>query len=237
MIGVRAKLRVGFCMSQRTVAHVCARSPIQSYKKSGSLIRADEKAAEFSSKNSEEMSFNSDGAKPESDQCGGNNRVMVVVDKSLEAKGALQWALSHTVQSQDTVILVHVTKPSKQGGSPSNELDQRRYELLSSMKNMCQTRRPGVQVEILVQEGKEKGPVIVEAAKQQKVSLLVLGQRKRSMMWRLHTMWSGKRVHPKVVNYCIQNANCMTIAVRRKSKKHGGYLITTKRHKDFWLLA
>ncbi|XP_019200026.1 PREDICTED: uncharacterized protein LOC109193600 isoform X2 [Ipomoea nil] len=234
MIGVRAKLRAGFCMSRRTVAHVCARSPIQPYKKSGSLIRADEKAApEFSSKNSEEMSFNSQGSKPESDQCGGgNNRVMVVVDKSLEAKAALQWALSHTVQSQDTVILVHVTKPSKQG-----ELDQRSYELLSSMKNMCQTRRPGVQVEIQLQEGKEKGPVIVEAAKQQKVSLLVLGQRKRSMMWRLHTMWSGKRARPKVVNYCIQNANCMTIAVRRKSRKHGGYLITTKRHKDFWLLA
>ncbi|XP_023526546.1 uncharacterized protein LOC111790014 [Cucurbita pepo subsp. pepo] len=39
------------------------------------------------------------------------------------------------------------------------------------------------------------------------------------------------------VEYCIQNASCMAIAVRRKSKKLGGYLITTKRQKDFWLLA
>lgn len=125
MIGVRAKLRAGFCMSRRTVAHVCARSPIQPYKKSGSLIQADEKT-EFSSKNSAEMSFNSGGSKPES-ECG-NNRVMVVVDQSLEAKGALQWALSHTVQSQDTVILLHVTKPSKQGSTSFSVLSDCEYK-------------------------------------------------------------------------------------------------------------
>lgn len=46
--------------------------------------------------------------------CG--NRVMVVVDSSIEAKAALHWALSHTIQSQDTVILLHVvTRPSVQG--------------------------------------------------------------------------------------------------------------------------
>ena len=42
-------------------------------------------------------------------------RIMIVVDSSVEAKGALQWALSHTVQSHDTLILLYVTKPSKQG--------------------------------------------------------------------------------------------------------------------------
>ncbi|CAN1313181.1 hypothetical protein LINPERPRIM_LOCUS28880 [Linum perenne] len=87
-------------------------------------------------------------------------------------------------------------------------------------------------------EGKEKGPAIVEEAKKQGVSLLVLGQRKRSSMtWRLIMMWANAAAGGGVVEYCIQNAECMAIAVRRKSKKHGGYLITTKRHKDFWLLA
>lgn len=43
-------------------------------------------------------------------------RIMIVVDSSVEAKGALQWALSpSTVQSHDTLILLYVTKPSKQG--------------------------------------------------------------------------------------------------------------------------
>lgn len=43
------------------------------------------------------------------------NKIMVVVDSSLEAKGALEWALSNTIQTQDTIILLHVAKPSRQG--------------------------------------------------------------------------------------------------------------------------
>ncbi|OIT21896.1 PREDICTED: uncharacterized protein LOC109218296 [Nicotiana attenuata] len=229
MMRVRVKLP-GFCMN-RTVVHVRPRgSPCQPYKKTLSLIKSDDNKSEFSSKNSIEMNYNSDESRPDSDT---SNRVMVVVDQSLEAKGALQWALTHTVQTQDTIILLYVTKPSQL----CENTNQRAYELVNSMKSMCQTKRPGVQVEIAVQEGKEKGHVIVEAAKQRKVSLLVLGQRKRSIMWHLRRIWSGKKSRGRVVEHCIQNAKCMTIAVRRKSRKYGGYLITTKRHKDFWLLA
>jgi nucleotide-binding universal stress UspA family protein len=94
-----------------------------------------------------------------------------------------------------------------------------------------------VQIEVAVVEGKEKGPTIVEEARRQGASMLVLGQKKRSTTWRLLMMWAGNRVTGGVVEYCIQNADCMAIAVRRKSKKLGGYLITTKRQKDFWLLA
>ena len=86
-------------------------------------------------------------------------------------------------------------------------------------------------------EGEEKGPAIVQEAKQQRVSLLVVGRRKGSFMWRLMKRWALKRTGSGVVEYCIQNSPCMTIAVRRKNKKLGGYLITTKRHKNFWLLA
>lgn len=43
------------------------------------------------------------------------NRIMVVVDSSFEGKGALEWALSHAVQNQDSIILLHVAKSSKQG--------------------------------------------------------------------------------------------------------------------------
>lgn len=87
-------------------------------------------------------------------------------------------------------------------------------------------------------EGKEKGPTVVEEAKREEVAMLVLGQKKRWVSWRLLMIWAGNnRVGEGVVEYCIQNASCMAIAVRRKSKKVGGYLITTKRHKDFWLLA
>ncbi|CAN4100364.1 unnamed protein product [Withania somnifera] len=187
------------------------------------------------------MSFNSVESRPDTDQNIGDNindnRVMVVVDPSLDANCALQWALSHTVQCQDTIILLYVNKISKEGEKANSETNQRAYELLCSMKNMCQTRKPGVKVEIVMQQGKEKGPVIVEKAKQNNASLLVLGQRKRSIMWRLIRICWRKKSRSRVVEYCIQKANCMTIAVRRKSSKYGGYLITTKRHKNFWLLA
>ena len=37
-------------------------------------------------------------------------KIMVVVDPSAEAKGALQWVLTHTVQSHDVIILLYVAK-------------------------------------------------------------------------------------------------------------------------------
>ncbi|OIT29612.1 PREDICTED: uncharacterized protein LOC109211131 [Nicotiana attenuata] len=226
MMRVRAKLP-GFCKS-KTVVRVGARSPSQPYKKNG-LIKFDA----TDNKNSTEMCFNNIDPRLDFESSGNNNRVMVVVDPSLDANCALQWALSHTVQSQDTIILLYVSKISNEGEKANSEFNQKAYELLCSMKNMCQTRKEGVQVEITMQEGKEKGAVIVEEAKQRKVSLLVLGQRKRSIVWRL----LRKKSRSRLVKYCIQKANCMTVAVRRKSSKSGGYLITTKRHKKFWLLA
>ncbi|KAI3463827.1 hypothetical protein Pfo_020490 [Paulownia fortunei] len=225
----------GLCMSHaatrirvRVNSRVRVRSPSQQYKKTASFIKAEEKS-ELSNKVDDEFSFNS--YLPES-ECG--NRVMVVVDSSPEAKGALEWALSHTVQSQDTIILLHV---AKQDGTTNGEIDQWAYDFLRSTKNMCQLKRPEVHVEMAVREGKEKGAIIVEAAKRLRVSLLVLGHRKQSFLRRLQMIWASKRIQSSVVDYCIQNANCMTIAVRRKNRKHGGYLITTKRHKNFWLLA
>ncbi|KAG6687122.1 hypothetical protein I3842_11G054500 [Carya illinoinensis] len=164
------------------------------------------------------------------------NKIMVVVDSSLEAQGALEWALSHTVQGHDGITLLHVSKLSKQGSKGKGSLMA--HELLYSMKNMCQMKRPGVQVEVTLLEGREKGPIIVEEARQQRVSLLVIGQGKQSsMLWSLMKRWAGNRNSGGVAEYCIQNASCMAIAVRRKSRKLGGYLITTKRHKNFWLLA
>lgn len=208
----------------------------QKHRRSYSSIQVDEQTlSEFSSKNSTEINQDSEAEQ----SCG--NRVMVVVDSSIEAKAALHWALSHTIQPQDTVILLHVlTRPSVQGGNTDHQVS-RAYKLLSSMKNLCQVHKPGVQVEILVKEGKEKGSTIVQEAKHEKVSLLVLGKRKRSIMWLVQNMWAGKRRRIRssssATDYCVQNAKCMTVGVRRKGRNHGGYLITTKRHKDFWLLA
>ncbi|KAE8686202.1 Endoplasmic reticulum-adenine nucleotide transporter 1 [Hibiscus syriacus] len=171
----------------RSVARVRVTSPSLKRKPASSCIRNDQEV-KFLGDKPEDTNFRINAAAAGAEYDGGN-KVMVVADSSMEAKGALDWALSHTIQPQDTIVLLHVGKPRKR----------------------------------------------VEGAKQLKVSLLVLGQRKKSIIWRLMRRLTAKR--GGVVDYCIQNASCMTIAVRRKSNQLGGYLITTKRHKKFWLLA
>lgn len=217
----------------RAAARVRVRSSPSQSKSSSASIKVDRRF-DFHGKCKEK--FGVDKATTETDSATGN-RIMVVADPSFEAKGALQWALSHTVQNDDTIILVHVTKPFIQGEGSNRVLNPKGYEFLDSMKSMCETKRPGARVEVLLLVGKQKGPIIVEEAGKQEASLLVLGQRKRSITWRLLMRWTRRRAHEGDVEYCIQNSKCMTIAVRRKSEKLGGYLITTKRHKDFWLLA
>ncbi|KAK4843392.1 hypothetical protein QYF36_007524 [Acer negundo] len=220
----------------KSVARVRVHSPTlqrQRRKASASSVETDQ-TIEFLC-NGEEIDYSDEKL-----EGGGGNKVMVAVDSSLDAKGALEWALTHTLQNQDTILLVSVANSSKLGKEYNMKLNLRSYEKLHSMKNICEMTRPGVQVELVMLEGKEKekGAMIVEEAKKQKVSLLVLGQKKKkSILWRFMKRWSSKTTAKCIVNHCIQNASCMTIAVRRKSTQLGGYLITTKRHKNFWLLA
>ncbi|KAM0907116.1 hypothetical protein ACQ4PT_016335 [Festuca glaucescens] len=117
--------------------------------------------------------------------------------------------------------------------------DLRGYQPLEAMRSICQAKRPEVRIELSLLEGKERGPTIVEAARKQGVSLLVMGQKKRSMTWRLLSMWmaGGKGTGGNTVEYCVQHATCMALGIRRKSRRGGGYLITTRRQRDFWLLA
>lgn len=76
-------------------------------------------------------------------------------------------------------------------------------------------------------------------AKEQQVTLLVVGEEKKPPVWRLVKCWGWKKRRSRagVLKYCLEKASCMTIAVKPKNRKLGGYLITTKRHKNFWLLA
>ncbi|CAN1313180.1 hypothetical protein LINPERPRIM_LOCUS28880 [Linum perenne] len=225
-MGAKTAATGGFCLN-RIRPHVRVRSPQQQ-----SIHAAEKRDLKVDDQKATAKAAVAAG--------GGGRKVMIVVDSRAEAKVALQWALSHSVHAHDSLFLLHVSKPStnRQGWLVTKGRASRGYELVNSLKKMCQIKRPEVEIEALMVEGKEKGPAIVEEAKKQGVSLLVLGQRKRSSMtWRLIMMWANAAAGGGVVEYCIQNAECMAIAVRRKSKKHGGYLITTKRHKDFWLLA
>ncbi|KAL2233490.1 UNVERIFIED_CONTAM: hypothetical protein Sindi_1529000 [Sesamum indicum] len=236
-----------FCLNRiRPLVRVRSQPPLQAQNQEHSASIIDEQKQDgFVSVDKKDDS----GGGAEKPAAASGRKIMIVVDSSVEAKNAVQWALSHTVQNQDTVVLLWVTKPSKQGdeSSSNKDVNHRVPEFLTcviycdpkcEMVNMCGIYARKVRFEVAVVEGKDKGSSIVEAAKVEGVALLVLGQKKRSVTWRLMLMWAGNRAPAGgVAEYCVQNASCMAIAVRRKSKKLGGYLITTKRQKDFWLLA
>lgn len=181
-------------------------------------------------------------------------KVMVVVDSTREAKRALLWVLSHALLKHDRLILLHVAplppgSPKKGIESPfssKRHLNPKDSNFLNSLKSLCIQRRPEVEVEVMIVEGfKDKGPTILQQAKKHSLSLLVLGQPKPPLLCKLRAIWSEKRwtirsqdsAAAAVVEYCIQNSECLSVAVRTKSRRMGGYLISTKRQKNFWLLA
>lgn len=94
----------------RSVARVRVHSPSLRRKPASNCIENDQEL-EFLGKGGADNLINSETGT----EFGSGNKVMVVVDASVEAKGALEWALSHTIQSQDTIVLLHVAKPRKRG--------------------------------------------------------------------------------------------------------------------------
>ena len=94
--------------------------PIQNKLGSNSPICANKKEQEHTNNNHDHFEENDEKMEENSEKMkNGINegrKIMVVVDSSAEAKVALQWALTHTVQSQDLIILLYVAKlTTKQG--------------------------------------------------------------------------------------------------------------------------
>lgn len=87
---------------------------------SASSFRSNSSSASINYANRTEFSSHDSGRDKADKGAETGNKIMVVMDSSFEAKGALEWALSHTVQTQDTVVLVHVAKPNREGKNNQN---------------------------------------------------------------------------------------------------------------------
>lgn len=176
---------------------------------------------------------------------GGGRRVMVVADGRAEAVGALEWALSQAVRSNDSVLLLAVVKPAPADADDSSCVKMSRtrcYEHLNAMRSLCESTKPEVKVEVCVMEAEERPPAVVEAARRHDASLLVLGQRRRAAtarwilgLWPAAERRCGRRWQRSLVEHCIEHAPCEALGVRRRNS--GGYLVSSRRHRDFWLLA
>ncbi|KAL5222770.1 hypothetical protein ABZP36_027483 [Zizania latifolia] len=137
----------------------------------------------------------------------GRKRVMVVVDDSSGAKHAMMWALTHVANKGDFLTLLHVLPHAGAGRG------EEAPSLANSLGTLCKACRP------------EK----LEA------SVLVLSQCKPSQLcWLSCFLRSSSE---EFVEQCINQAECLTLAVRKQSKGVGGYLISTRWQKNFWLLA
>ncbi|KAK6157795.1 hypothetical protein DH2020_012043 [Rehmannia glutinosa] len=89
---------------------VRVRSPAPNHANSAT-IAGQEKNDDFS----DVVKDDSGGGAKKSGAISGR-KIMIVVDSSVEAKNAVQWALSHTVQNQDMVILLERERPGYSGG-------------------------------------------------------------------------------------------------------------------------
>ncbi|XP_022768198.1 uncharacterized protein LOC111312306 [Durio zibethinus] len=156
-------------------------------------------------------------------------RVMVVVDQSSHSKHAMMWALTHVANKGDLLTLLHVVSPSQKTSDSSSCSPY----LANSLGSLCKACRPEVEVEALAIQG-PKLATVMSQVKKLAVSVLVLGQKRPSPF--LNCL-SGNSSAENFVEQCINNADCLTIGVRKQSKGVGGYLVSTRWQKNFWLLA
>ncbi|KAL9229132.1 hypothetical protein vseg_004633 [Gypsophila vaccaria] len=152
-------------------------------------------------------------------------RVMVVVDESTRSKHAMMWALTHVTNKGDWLTLLHVISDNDASNCSAN--------LATSLGSLCKACKPEVEVEALVIQGPKLATVLSQVKKLE-VSVLVLGQKKPSPIM---TCLFGMSNSEDFVEQCINNGECLTIGVRKQSKGMGGYLISTRWQKNFWLLA
>ncbi|KAE8777555.1 hypothetical protein D1007_49666 [Hordeum vulgare] len=158
----------------------------------------------------------------------GRKRVMVVVDDSSGAKHAMMWALTHVANRGDFLTLLHVLPHFGAGGEEAPSL-------ANSLGTHCKACRPEVEVEALVIQGPKLGTILSQVKKLE-ASVLVLSQTKPSTFCWLSCL-APSRGEEEVVEQCINQAECLTLAVRKQSKGVGGYLVSTRWQKNFWLLA
>lgn len=176
-----------------------------------------------------------------------SRRIVVVVDESREANVALSWAFSHVVNKSDTVILLHVPDSDQNNVSVSHrykypgdlfsknvgsvEVTKRGFDLAKSLQALCKSHWPEVVVEVVAME-EEKGSTIVKQVKKLEASMLVLGQKKPSLFQRFFPS-----MKEDILEFCIANAECLTLGVRKQSNGMGGYILNSRFQKNFWLLA
>ncbi|XVE81949.1 hypothetical protein DITRI_Ditri15bG0107600 [Diplodiscus trichospermus] len=192
-------------------------------------------------------------------------KVLVVADPTPHSAAALQYALSHALLEQDELILFHIENPNSWKNTFSTFLRKQSFssgasataapnnavpeggastdvDFLDQMKRACEIAQPKIPVRIekTDMDGKDKATVILSKSKALGIDLIIIGQR-RSLSSAIlgYRRPSGSTRGSKLIDtadYLIENSPCTCVGVQKKGQ-NGGYVLNSKTHKNFWLLA
>nr|XP_043638524.1 uncharacterized protein LOC122609560 [Erigeron canadensis] len=190
-------------------------------------------------------------------------KVMVVAEPTRESAAALHYVLSHVIFDNDILYLLHVENPNfwknkiscfiKQSSTSSSTPDAREsigcnvgggggclgdnVDFLDQMKSACELVHPKLKVKVskVESEARDKGYVIISQTKVLGIDLLVVGKRQSLSNAILRQRRNGS-IRGETAEYLVQHSKCTCVAVQRKGQ-NGGYLLHTKTHRNFWLLA
>nr|XP_016443313.1 PREDICTED: uncharacterized protein LOC107768687 [Nicotiana tabacum] len=115
-------------------------------------------------------------------------------------------------------------------------------DFLGTMKHACEVAQPKIKVctETVEMDGnaKEKASIILAKAASLGIDVLVIGQRRSlsNVILRPRRSVSLRGLGLDMAEYLIENSKCTCVAVQRKGQT-AGYLLNTKTHRNFWLLA
>ncbi|XP_060180468.1 uncharacterized protein LOC132610200 isoform X1 [Lycium barbarum] len=125
-------------------------------------------------------------------------------------------------------------------------------DFLGTMKHACEVAQSKIKVctETVEMDGndKEKATTILAKAASLGIDILVIGQRRSlsKVILRCKSSWicvgrprrsvSLRGLGLDMAEYLIENSKCTCVAVQRKGQT-AGYLLNTKTHRNFWLLA
>ncbi|CAO2832001.1 unnamed protein product [Amaranthus hypochondriacus] len=116
-------------------------------------------------------------------------------------------------------------------------------DFLKVMKKACHKARPkmDVRVEKVEQGCMDKATTVLSQTKLLAIDLLIIGQRRNLPYIFLGAKRNGGPFlgASKVLDtaeFLIENSMCTCVGVQKKSQ-NAGYLLNTRSHKNFWLLA
>ncbi|KAD4584551.1 hypothetical protein E3N88_22152 [Mikania micrantha] len=184
-------------------------------------------------------------------------KVMVVAEPTRESAAALHYVLSRVVFDNDILYLLHVENTTfwkngiscfkKQSSSTTRDEGGSHggagvgciggnVDFLDQMKNACEVVHPRMKVKVsrVEADSKDKAYVIISETKVHGIDLLVVGKRQSLANAILRQRING--TIRETAEYLIENSKCTCVAVQRKGLT-GGYLLHTKNHRNFWLLA